>query len=363
MYILASPFTKTFDTLGLLYFVPEFFQSKISLGIIIEAPIWSKMENAVVLELVLDLDVFMQKHNITITKSKIRSITGIVTQTQYISETNIHIVQYISTHYFTQIHNALNLFFPTIVRKKILSLDQKFFDRLRNTVEARVGAGDLMPWQSKRDSTYFNTLSTAQEKAYLEIQQAFYAQEHISSSIYNAKDINPLITLLYWITGSGKTEIYIKLISDNLQKNKQSLLLIPEIILNNQIGDTMKQAFWDDVIIINSSITDTKKAQYFADIFSWTAKIIVGTRSALFYPYQKLGLIIMDEEHDNSYNSDSAPRYKTTEIIEKMLELDPSMRVLLWSGTPSINSMYKALKKEWNLVNLLEKYTGNMEKK
>ena len=71
----------------------------------------------------------------------------------------------------------------------------------------------------------------------------------------------------------------------------------------------------------------------------------------------------MDEEHDQSYNSDKSPRYKTTEIIEKMQELDPSMNILLWSWTPSINSMYKALKKEWNLVSLLEKYTGNIEEK
>ncbi len=350
MYILTSPFTKTFDTLGLLYFVPDFLESQIKLWGVVEVPIWTKIENAVVLKIVKDLEEFCLEKSINILEEKIKSMSWVVSETQFISENNIRLVQFISEYYFTQIHNGLNLFFPAIVRKKILWVDEKFFEKLTHP----------QPLPCKEGSSIIlNILSPAQKKVYSKIKENFK----------NCKD-SPLqrgarggvkwgINLLYWITGSWKTEIYIHLIKENLEKNKQSLLLIPEIILNNQIWEKIISTFWDDVIIINSSITDTKRAAYFADIYSGKAKIIIWTRSALFYPYKNLELIIMDEEHDNSYNSDKAPRYKSKEVIEKMLELNPSINVLLASGTPSIDSMYKAVKGEWNLINLLEKYSSS----
>jgi len=335
MYILTSPFTKTFDTLGLLYFVPDFLVSQIKEGIIVECPIWTKIENSIVLEIIENVEEFCEANKIRVSEDKIRSISWIVTETQFITKNNIKITQFISNYYFTQIHNSINLFFPNIIRKKVFSLDNKFFKNI--------------DFNSQEDYNFINKIklnnfSEKQNNVYLEIKNYFLRE-------------NKKINLLYWITGSGKTEIYIKLILDNLASNKQSLLLIPEIILNNQIWEKIIKIFWEEnVIIINSSITDRKKAEYFADIYSWKTKIILWTRSSLFYPYKDLWLIIMDEEHDNSYNSDKSPRYKTKEILEKMQKLDPELNILLASWTPSINSMYKAVKKEWNLINLLEKY-------
>lgn len=334
MYILTSPFAKTFDTLGLLYYVPDFLTEQVWIWMIVETPIGTKIENAVVLELVDDLEQFCLKYEMSISEEKIKSITWVVTQTQFISGKNIVLSQFISEHYFTQIHNSINLFFPAIIRKKILWVDEKFFSKL-NWIKSE----DSDPLDIKNT----NNLSELQNSALEQIQSNFLSNNNIN--------------LLYWITWSWKTEIYIKLIKENLEKNKQSLLLIPEIILNNQIWEKIIQTFWEDVAIINSSITDTKKTWYFLDILSWKSKVIIGTRSALFYPFKNLELIIMDEEHDNSYNSDKSPRYKAKEIIEKMLELNPNINVLFWSWTPSINSMYKAVKKDWNLVNLLEKYS------
>lgn len=334
MYILTSPFTKTFDTLGLLYFVPDFLVSQIKQGIIVECPISTKIENAIVLEIVEDLEEFCNKNKIRVVEDKIRSIIRIITETQFISKNNIKLAQFISNYYFTQIHNSINLFFPNIVRKKIFSLDQKFFEQIKYNNSTNILNSEIK----------LNKLTNIQEKTF----------NLINDNFKNNNNIN----LLYWITGSWKTEIYIKLILENLKNNKQSLLLIPEIILNNQIWDKIIKIFGEEnVITINSSITDLNKAKYFADIYSGKAKIIIWTRSSIFYPYKNLWLIIMDEEHDNSYNSDKSPRYKTKEILEKMLELNPSINILLASWTPSINSMYKSVKKEWNLVNLLEKFT------
>jgi len=359
MYILTSPFTKTFDTLWLLYFVPDFLEDQIWEGAIVEVPIWTKIENAVVLEIVKNLENFCVKYEISISEEKIKSVTWVVTQTQFISKNNIILAQFISEHYFTQIHNAINLFFPAIVRKKILWVDEKFFKKLTHH--------QPLPCKEK-SSKKFNKLSGSQEKAYNTIKHNFKippSKGGLGGAVFeNLKlggDLHKKINLLYWITWSWKTEIYIHLIKKNLEKNKQSLLLIPEIILNNQIWEKLINTFWENVIIINSSITDTKRAKYFGDIYSWKAKIIIWTRSALFYPYKNLELIIMDEEHDNSYNSDKSPRYKTKEILEKMLGLNPNINILLGSWTPSINSMYKAVKGEWNLINLLEMFTSSSD--
>ncbi|MDQ7009774.1 MAG: DEAD/DEAH box helicase family protein, partial [Candidatus Gracilibacteria bacterium] len=285
---------------------------------------------------------------VKISEDKIRSITGIVTERQFIAKENILLAEFISDYYFTQIHNSINLFFPSIVRKKILSLNEKFFERINNNV------GNENFHSLQNIELKLNLFSEKQKKAYLQIKNNFNIQ-NTPSPLRERAGVR--FNLLYGITGSGKTEIYIKLILDNLENNKQSLLLIPEIILNNQIGAKLIKIFGEDnIIIINSSITPGKKAEYFADIYTGKSKIIIGTRSSLFFPYKNLGLIIMDEEHDNSYNSDKSPRYKTKEILQKKLELNPSLNILLASGTPSINSMYKAVKGEWNLINLLEKY-------
>ena len=162
--------------------------------------------------------------------------------------------------------------------------------------------------------------------------------------------------LLYWLTWSWKTEIYIKLIQETITSWKQALLLIPEIILTNQIAEKISNVFWDNILIINSTVTDATKTKYWIDIYNSNAKIIIWTRSALFYPYKNLDLIIIDEEHDNSYISDSSPRYNWIEVANKISDVTWA-KLLLASGTPSIKNMYSALRGKYKLVSLLEKYT------
>ena len=161
--------------------------------------------------------------------------------------------------------------------------------------------------------------------------------------------------MLFWVTWSWKTEIYINLIKKYIDEWKQVLFLIPEIILWNQISSKVKKVFWNDVILINSTITETQKTKYFIDIYHNKAKVILWTRSTLFYPFNNLWLIIIDEEHDNSYVSDQSPRYNAIEIANKITDINNN-KLLLASGTPSINSMYKAINKEYELLNLLDKY-------
>lgn len=160
--------------------------------------------------------------------------------------------------------------------------------------------------------------------------------------------------MLYWVTGSWKTEIYINLIKENLEKNNQTLLMVPEIILTSQLAKRIESVFWSDVLTINSSITPAKKREAWKDIYTWKAKIIVSTRSWIFYPFEKLSLIIVDEEHDNSFISSETPRYDTYEIIEKVAEKNKNIKVLYWSWTPKINHFYDFLKWKWEILYLLD---------
>jgi len=179
-------------------------------------------------------------------------------------------------------------------------------------------------------------------------------QQETYEKIINSKNDK---ILFHWITWSWKTEIYMKIIEKNLKENKQTLVLVPEIILNSQIFERIEKIFPENIVLINSTISEAKKTKIRLDIYTQKSKIIVWTRSALFYPYKNLWTIIVDEEHDNSYYSDKNPRYSWVEVALKISEL-LKIKVILASGTPKINDMYKAIKWEFELISLMEKFVS-----
>ncbi len=316
MYLQISPFFKTFDDLGLIYSVPEFLRGEIKVWQIVEIP----FKNNIVIGLVLSIK---DNINSTFDDSKIKSIIWIKNSDIFLSDYRVELLPWIASYYITVIHNAHNLFFPKNLTQKII----------KNKIN--------LHFHKKNISYNFDTnikLSEKQEKAYSNIKES-----------KNNK------ILLYGLTWSWKTEIYIRLIKDMLDEWKQTLFLIPEIILTNQLSEKIKKIFWSEVIIINSSVTDATKTKYWISINNWDSKIIIWTRSSIFYPFCDLWLIIIDEEHDNSYLSDSSPRYNTIEVAEKISELN-NTKLLLASWTPSILSMYKWIKWEYWLITLLEKY-------
>jgi primosomal protein N' (replication factor Y) len=159
----------------------------------------------------------------------------------------------------------------------------------------------------------------------------------LSLSQQNAYEFikNNKVSLLFADTGSGKTEIYIKLIKDALLDNKQSLLMMPEISLTPQMEKRLKAVFGGTVAIWHSKVTKKKKADIVNGLLEGTIKIIAGARSALFLPYKNLRQIIVDEEHDDSYKSDQSPKYNAKDLsIFAGSKFD--INVVLGSATPSI---------------------------
>ena len=160
--------------------------------------------------------------------------------------------------------------------------------------------------------------------------------------------------LLHGVTGSGKTRIYIELIKQELNKNKSVIILIPEISLITQLVQTLSKNF-NNVIVWHSQQTEKERLQNWLTILqNLQPKIVVGPRSAIFSPIQKLGLIIIDEAHETAYKQEQAPHYETARVAAYLSRLTGS-RLILGSATPSVNDYYLAKQKNKPIIKLNHK--------
>ncbi len=149
------------------------------------------------------------------------------------------------------------------------------------------------------------------------------------------------VVLLHGVTGSGKTEVYMSLIENVLQQGKTAIALVPEISLTPQIMRVFRARFGDDIAMLHSGLSDGERYDEWRRIFEGDAKIVVGARSAIFAPLENLGIIIIDEEHDSSYISESNPRFRTLEVAEFRAKYN-NCKVILGSATPSVESYNNA---------------------
>ena len=179
--------------------------------------------------------------------------------------------------------------------------------------------------------------SASLEKKQLNEEQQAIVDKLISS--YQAGVRTP--ALLYGITGSGKTEVYMHLIEWMIRQNKQVIVLIPEISLTYQVILNFYSRFGEQVSMINSRLSDGERSDQLERARNGEISIMVGPRSALFTPFSNLGLIIVDEEQEGAYNSEQIPRYHTRETADKLAQLTNSL-LLLGSATPSIESFSRA---------------------
>lgn len=160
--------------------------------------------------------------------------------------------------------------------------------------------------------------------------------------------------LIHGVCGSGKTEIYLNLIEDVLKENKTSLMLVPEISLTPQMAARFKQRFSDSVAILHSRLSINERYDEYRRIKNGLAKVIVGARSAIFAPAKNIGLIILDEEQEESYIQDSSPQYDTHFIAEFKAKKN-NCPLVLGSATPKVNTYYKALNGEYKLLYLYKR--------
>ncbi len=160
--------------------------------------------------------------------------------------------------------------------------------------------------------------------------------------------------LLYGITGSGKTEVYIDVVKDVIRKNKAAIILVPEISLTPQITARFKGIFKEEIAILHSSLSDGERYDEWRRINRGEVKVVIGARSAIFAPLKNIGIIIIDEEHSESYKQENNPRYNTLDIAIKRSETH-SCPVILGSATPTIESFARAVKGYYDFVELDER--------
>lgn len=163
--------------------------------------------------------------------------------------------------------------------------------------------------------------------------------------------------LIHGVTGSGKTEIYLQTIQQAINNNKQVIVLVPEISLTPQMITQFRSRFGDIVGVIHSALSEGEKYDQWEKIRTGEVSIVIGARSAIFVPFDKLGMIIIDEEHENTYKSSTNPRYDAIEVAEKRAEMQNAVLVL-GSATPSLESYYKSLKGEYTLFKLDKRING-----
>ena len=165
----------------------------------------------------------------------------------------------------------------------------------------------------------------------------------------------PEAALLCGVTGSGKTSVYIRLIDDTLKSGKCAILLVPEIALTPQMIHTFSEYFGNDVAILHSSLAVGERYDEWKRIKTGGAKLVIGTRSAVFAPFENLGLIIIDEEQEDSYKSENSPRYHARDVAKYRCAKTNSL-LLLGSATPDIESRYAAEIGKYKFFQMHERY-------
>ncbi|MDE7076052.1 MAG: primosomal protein N', partial [Clostridia bacterium] len=165
------------------------------------------------------------------------------------------------------------------------------------------------------------------------------------------------VNLIHGVTGSGKTEIYLNIIADKLKEGKSAIFLVPEISLTPQMLAQLRARFGGQAAILHSGLSAGERFDEWWRLRSGEAKIAIGARSAIFAPLENIGAIIIDEEHDSSYRSETAPRYSTVDIARLRAEYN-GCKLILGSATPSVESYIEATEGRYGLVTLTERING-----
>lgn len=224
------------------------------------------------------------------------------------------------------------------------------------TIQALEKAGLI---EVQAEGTYRNVLpeniaalNSWEKKQLSESQQAI-----VDSILYDFKTDVRRTYLIHGVTGSGKTEVYMELIEQMMDEGRQAIMLIPEIALTYQTLVRFYRRFGDRVSVMNSRLSAGERSDQYERAARGDIDIMIGPRSALFTPFERLGLVIIDEEHENSYKSESMPKYHAREVAGELCRMK-NASLVLGSATPSVESYYRAKKGEIQLFTLKERLAG-----
>lgn len=238
----------------------------------------------------------------------------------------LEIIKWIKEYYLCSLSEAMTIFLPPDMKRP-----------RANTLKA----------EKKAEDSANISLSEQQQLIF----------DYLDSEISSTEAKKP--ALIFGVTGSGKTEIYIKLIERALLLNKKVVVLVPEIMLTPQTVERLEKFFADKITLMHSNLSASEKYNCYFDFKSGKKPIIIGPRSALLVPDENIGLIIIDEEHEDSYKQEQNPRYHAFDLAKIIAEKTKAMLVLC-SATPRVETYYKAEQGEYSLHLLDKRFQGEM---
>ena len=276
---------------------------------------------------------------------------------------------------------TLRLFLPTEMRTgRVRELTRNYAVlnlpiaemKLIKSAKNQIGAAEYLEQNGKTDCAYLNNLfpggvAALEKKGYVTITKEQILRDPYKSvtaekvervltddqarAVHTIETDSRVVQLLHGVTGSGKTEIYLTMIAKCLREGKSSIFLVPEISLTPQMLSQLRARFGKNAAILHSGLSAGERFDEWWRLRTGEAKIAIGARSAIFAPLENLGVIIIDEEHDSSYSSESAPRYNTFDVALLRAKHN-GCKLVLGSATPSVETYKKAKEGEFSLIRL-----------
>ena len=256
--------------------------------------------------------------------ANIKAIEDVIDEKAVLDEEMLNLTRWLSEYYFCSWGAAIENSLPATIRN------------------GKTGVMQRKPPQEKLYKPSYDLTLTNQQKAALKP-----VLEDLKKGLSH-------IYLLFGITASGKTELYLQAISLALKQGKSSVVLVPEIALTPQTTERFKSRFGDEVSVIHSRLSEGTRFREWQRANEGKCRIVIGPRSAIFSPVKNLGLIIIDEEHETSYKQEDSPRYHARDVAIKRAQLSGAI-VILGSATPSLESYYNAKTGNYRLIKLTER--------
>ena len=319
---------------------------------------------------------------------KIKSIISLIEDTPVLTEETLRLAKYVKDEYFCTMAQALRLLLPSEMRKG--KIKEKFTNFVKIADDFHESEISSLRKSAVKQKEALVFLSKGGEHLLSEINEKFGSAAVKALALRGLIEVFPVkdyrlpyqklsaeskkveltasqnaavqsvlatdktTTLLFGVTGSGKTEVYLNLIEKALSENKSAIMLVPEIALTPQMLKQLRARFSSSAAILHSGLSAGERFDEWWRIKSGEAKVVIGARSAVFAPVENVGLIIVDEEHDGSYTSETVPRYETIAVAKYRANFNGA-KLVLGSATPSIESFLKAQNGEYNLVELPER--------
>ena len=365
----------------LTYRIPDPFHLKCNVGSFVEVPFQNRGLKGIVVKITKDIDP-------GIDKNKIKDVLNVISNLT-ITEKHINLARFISSYYQTSMARAMRLFLPKKLWSGNLNTPTKTVYKLidanvslkgekqKRLIEIIMTNGGIMTLPDLRKHSIefsLNTIKSLVKKDVIkEITEPLFIPFDWNQNIFKESDItlnrdqadalkqinqSSKPVLLHGVTGSGKTEVYLRKILETINNGKQVILLVPEIALTPQMVNYFKGYLKDNISVFHSKLTDSERALEWWKVKLDHCPLIIGSRSAIFAPVSNPGLIILDEEHEWTYKQESTPYYETHRIAEEMSKLW-NANLIFGSATPKAESYKKAGEGEYVYLHLPERIHKN----